>query len=173
MTSDKLHLGCGTDYKIGWHNVDVNETVEVDQRIDLNQQTWDVPSNTFRKILASHVFEHLDSIEHALRECHRVLVPEGSLVVHMPIGENLHADPDHQHEWRWQTPEYYCGSRHWDVDTGFEVTNRGVNLWSTLGGYRGKLHRWSLKARLETVGAGRWCFSEPYTGGEFLVRFQA
>lgn len=171
--SRKLHLGCGTDYKDGWHNVDVNETVTVDQRIDLNQDTWDLPTDGFETILAAHVFEHLESIESAMRECHRILEPSRRLLVHLPIGENLHADPDHNHEWRWHTPEYYCGQRHWDAETGFELANRDVALWSTLSGTLGTLHRWTLTARLATVGPGRWCFAAPYTGGEFRVTFQA
>jgi len=171
MNADILHLGCGTDYREHAHNVDVNDRVRVDQRFDLENTPWPLPANEFAEIYAAHVVEHLSDVAGFLAECQRVLVPDGNLRVVVPIGVNAKADPDHENIWMWETPEMYCGKRHWDRDVGFTVQNRDVNLWSTLPGMFGTLHRQTIQARMELYGAGTWCFAEPHTSGEFGVVF--
>jgi len=169
----KLHLGCGTEYREDWHNVDVVASVEPDQVVDLENTPWPWATDSVERIYAAHVLEHLSEPFEVLQECKRVLHDGATCTVIVPMGLNARADPDHEHVWTWQTPGFYTGKRHWDRDCGLDVSNRDVKLWSVLDGYIGKLHRWSLTARLQTRGAGQWCFSEPYTGGEFTVRFQA
>lgn len=55
---------------------------------DLNR---DLPihSGSFQAILCSHVLEHVDAPIRLLRECRRILTPEGSLVLGLPIEANL------------------------------------------------------------------------------------
>ena len=171
MYPNRLHLGCGRDYRDGWHNVDKSETIRTDQRFDLADPPWPLPADTFEEIHAAHVVEHLPDVAAFLSECKRVLTVDGHCTIVVPIGENAVADPDHEQIWAWNTPLYYTGERHWDSDCDLSVVDRDVRLWSTLSGWRNKLHRAMLTARLETVGPGQWCFSEPYTGGEFEVVF--
>lgn len=168
----KLHLGCGNDYREGWHNVDIN-LVECDEQLDITDTPWPYPADSVDRIAAHHVIEHCDDVESVFRECKRVLKPVRALVVTVPIGYNALADPDHKHEWMWQTPEFYCGERHWDVDVGLSVVYRDVTLWSTLPGLLGRVHTKTLEARLAYYGPGVWCFGEPHTSGEFEVTFRA
>lgn len=169
----KLHLGCGQDIKPNAVNVDQINHAGVDQVVDLNHYPWPWEDNSVTEILAFHVFEHLEDIEQALRECARILKPKGTLTVRMPVGLDSWADPDHVHRWEWRTPEFYCGARPWDVDVGLEVVHREVDLWPV-----GADRVLSLLKRLKwTVheyesGQGPWMFSQQGSSGEFTIVFK-
>lgn len=165
-----LNLGCGEDYRDTWHNVDQpGAEVHANEYHDLNVFPWPFPDNHFIRIHASHVLEHLDDLERVLRECERILVPDGELEIRWPIGMNERADPDHKHVWVWDTPLFYCGERHWDVDVGLEVASREVYLHSHFQGVVNYLYEFCIKVCELQYGQGRWMFDLPATSGEFRV----
>lgn len=173
VAPDTLHLGCGEDYREGWHNVDYVPSVDPDEVVDLDKYPWPWGDGSFETIRGSHVFEHLEDVEAALRECERILEPGGRLIVTVPVGVDARADPDHNHEWTWRTPTFYCGARHWDTDVGLDVVDRRVDIWSHRRPPR--LARlitryWTWKIR--RYGAGAWCFSLPAMSGEFTTIFE-
>lgn len=55
---------------------------------DLNRELA-IPSGSFSAILCSHVLEHVDAPIQLLRECRRILEPEGLLVLGLPIEGSL------------------------------------------------------------------------------------
>ncbi len=55
---------------------------------DLNREL-PIPSGSFSSILCSHVLEHVDAPINLLRECNRILRPEGTLVLGLPIEWSL------------------------------------------------------------------------------------
>lgn len=55
---------------------------------DLNREL-PLPSESFPAILCSHVLEHMDAPINLLRGCHRILQPEGLLVLGLPIETSL------------------------------------------------------------------------------------
>lgn len=84
----KLNVGCGTDYKPGWINIDNNSDCNI-QKLDLH---WDLrfylpfPSESVDFIFNEHFLEHL-SVEDgkaAISEFLRVLKPGGVLRIAMP-----------------------------------------------------------------------------------------
>lgn len=171
--TDVLHLGCGEEYHDDAWNVDVNPGVDPDEVADLAAVPWPWPDNSVTVIRAYHVLEHLPDIEAALRECARVLAPGGYLDTRWPMGMNARADPDHEHEWTWQTPLFYCGERHWDTDVGLEVVDRYVDLYchrrpSYLARAIERLWAWQRRR----YGPGEWCFGLPCMSGEFTVVFE-
>lgn len=168
-----LHLGCGEDYREGEVNVDAVAEVEPDVLVDLDDYPWPWEDGSFSVIRAYHVFEHLEDVEMALRECARILVSDGTLITRWPVGLDAVADPDHEHMWTWRTPEFYTGKRHWDRDVGLEVTDRSVDLWPA--GQDNVLAVWDKllwEARFRLEGAGPWCFNQPSSCGEFEVVFR-
>lgn len=168
----KLHLGCGNTRKDGFENVDYRETPATDTVVDLNEYPWPWPDNSVTEIVAEHVFEHLECVESALRECARVLVSGGRLRVAWPIGMNERADPDHKHTWVWDTPKMYCGHRPWDADVGLNVVERDVSLVSHLHGVSGVCYKAWLTYQQYSQGNGWWAFDAPFTSGEFTVIFE-
>lgn len=84
----KLHLGCGTQYKEGWINIDNNSDNNI-QKLDLN---WDLrnplpfPDNTVDFIFHEHLLEHLtvDEGQNFIKDSMRVLKQGGVLRISMP-----------------------------------------------------------------------------------------
>jgi SAM-dependent methyltransferase len=170
----KLNLGCGEDYRHGnqWINVDVVDSVDPDETVNLFEFPWPWDDSSVDHILASHVLEHLPT-EQALNECVRILRPGGTLQVIMPIGLDAQADPDHTGDiWTWITPEMYCGKRHWDADVGLELFDRDVTIWPQLPGRWKHLYRRLIERWMRVYGTSRWCFALPATSGEFEVTFK-
>lgn len=168
-----LNLGCGEDHHSDAHNVDAVAAVQPDEVVDLNDTPWPWPDESFTRIQAYHVLEHLESVDAALRECARVLRPGGRLETRWPVGLDAIADPDHRHVWTWRTPEFYCGARHWDTDVGLRVVERDVELWPA--GQENPLAAldklgWWLRRWYD--GPGPWCFNQSGACGEFTVVFE-
>jgi len=83
----KLNLGCGTDKREGYINVDVREEVQPDLVIDLEREglkRW--VDNSVDEILMKDFLEHLSwrRVRWFLRECHRVLKPDGRVFIQAP-----------------------------------------------------------------------------------------
>jgi SAM-dependent methyltransferase len=170
---DVLHLGCGEDIYRDAHNVDAVPLEGVDEVVDLAEMPWPWPDKCVRRIEAHHVVEHLSDIGAALRESARVLEPGGRLVLTLPVGQNAVADPDHEHAWTWDTPLYYCGERHWDVDVGLTLVDREVSVHTHLNGRVGDWYERAIVAYRRRHGDGRWLFDLPCTSGEFRVVMRA
>ena len=80
----KLNLGCGTDTRKGWHNVDIREGDGVDLVCDVSSLPFD--DNSIEKIYASDVLEHImyADVPAALKEWHRVLARKGTITIKVP-----------------------------------------------------------------------------------------
>jgi predicted SAM-dependent methyltransferase len=80
----KLNLGCGTDYKEGFVNVDFHSHLQIEVMHDLNVIPYPFADGEFDYILASHVLEHLDRPFVIMKELHRILKKDGELHVKVP-----------------------------------------------------------------------------------------
>lgn len=84
----KLHLGCGTEYKNEWINVDNNSDNNI-KKLDVN---WDLtstlpfPEDSIDFIFNEHFLEHLTVEEglKSLRDFKRILKPKGVMRIAMP-----------------------------------------------------------------------------------------
>lgn len=84
----KLNVGCGTDYKDGWVNIDNNSDDNID-KLDLD---WDLrdplpfDDNSVDYIFNEHFVEHLtvEESRKILKDLRRVLKPGGVLRTAMP-----------------------------------------------------------------------------------------
>lgn len=87
----KLHMGCGSDLRSGWANIDMSSPrggvppgilfVRHDLRKGLP-----LPDGTCDLVYSSHLLEHLE-YRHGvalLRECHRILAPGGRFRIALP-----------------------------------------------------------------------------------------
>lgn len=83
----KLNLGCGSDIREGWHNVDVVDQAGVDQVYNLEITPWPWPEDCAETILMDNVFEHLHPRcrMNVLSECKRILEHNGTLRMSLPV----------------------------------------------------------------------------------------
>jgi predicted SAM-dependent methyltransferase len=82
----KLNLGCGAHRLDGWVNVDGAARHPVDLRIDL-RRPLPFGDGSSELVFSHHVLEHLEYPDEALaflRECRRVMAPQGVLRVVVP-----------------------------------------------------------------------------------------
>lgn len=86
MKKLKLNLGCGSDYKKGWTNVDNYAEYKTDKQLDLDVLPYPWKTNTVDYIYMDNVLEHLEEPVKVLRECARILKPGGTLEVIVPDG---------------------------------------------------------------------------------------
>ena len=102
-----LNLGCGTEPKPGWTNVDCRQ---IPGATDLVADIRRLPfaDNVFDQIVSENVLEHIDDPRPAIAELARVLKSSSKsrVVVRVPaLGSNAaHLDPTHR---------YLADLKHW------------------------------------------------------------
>lgn len=144
-----LNVGCGTDYKKGWINIDNNSDDNI-EKLDLN---WDLRNplpfadGSVNYIFNEHFVEHLtvDESQKAIKDFMRVLKPGGVMRIAMPDLEDcikLYLDKD----WRKRPVIKDHGLDF--VETPAELLNMSFSWWG---------HKWiydwtELKRRLKQAG---------------------
>lgn len=86
----KLEIGPGTEIINGFERLSVIYTDSIDYVEDATLLS-SIPSNTFDKVYASHVLEHIPwhKTLDALRNWNRILKPSGHLDIWVPDGEKI------------------------------------------------------------------------------------
>ena len=107
MTEKKLNLGCGEEKKEGFINLDWNKLIEPDIVHDLNILPYPFPDNEFDLINASHVLEHLEKPFAIMKELHRMLKPNGKLIVRVPHFSRGFTHAEHVHGFDVTFPLYF------------------------------------------------------------------
>lgn len=69
----KLNLGCGSDIKKGYVNLDKSRTKGVDVVHDIDKYPWPFPNNRFEEVYARDCIEHVKDLFRAMQEIHRIL----------------------------------------------------------------------------------------------------
>lgn len=102
-----LNLGSGSDRLSGFVNVDVVALPEVDVVHDLDVLPWPWEDGSVTMIIGQDVFEHLTDPVGFMIESHRVLEPDGQLVLKVPHFRHQDAftDPTHKR---------FCTEHTWD-----------------------------------------------------------
>ncbi|GAB7013712.1 hypothetical protein JCM18549_19830 [Halolamina salina] len=120
---EKLNLGCGWDYRDGWHNVDIREECQPDEVVDLDEYPWPWEDDTFEHVRAWNVVEHVQDLHHTLNELHRIVSPGGTIAVAFPhpAGRSQWIDPTHEHT---LLPETF---QHELAPDGWEITHTNVS----------------------------------------------
>lgn len=103
----KLNLGCGERKKQGYLNIDWNPEIKPDITHDLNKFPYPFNDNTFDLIEADHVLEHLDKPFLVMKELHRVLKPNGHLIIKVPHFSRGFTHAEHTHGFDATFPLYF------------------------------------------------------------------
>src|SRR5262249_30621074 len=106
--TQRLNLGCGTDIRAGWINLDKAALPGVDVVHDLALVPLPFPDGQFEHVCAKDVLEHVDYIP-LLRELHRVLRPGGKLEIQVPHFTSAanYIDPTHVRRFSVRTFEFF------------------------------------------------------------------
>jgi SAM-dependent methyltransferase len=132
-----LELGGGHLVSAGSINVDPNHGQGPWKRL-AQDVPWPTPDGSVNAVRASHVMEHIPSGQpriDVLNEAHRVLAPEGTFEIIVPLvlahGQwvgTWHAFADPTHVSYWALPES------WHYFDGVLAANAdyGIKLWETL-----------------------------------------
>ena len=68
----KANLGSGFMKLEGFDNIDISTRCRPDKIVDLNSETWDLPTDEYDHIVAKDVLEHLDDFVNAVKEMYRI-----------------------------------------------------------------------------------------------------
>lgn len=140
-SAQRLHLGCGTDVREGWINLDARRLPGVDIVADLDRcrdTPLPLPGDSIDEFLASHVLEHLRDPLGFMQELHRIAKPGAMAVFRVPYGSSDDADEDPTHVRRLFLHSFYYFSQ-----LGYTHADYG---------YRGD---WDTESIVLTVDAAR------------------
>jgi SAM-dependent methyltransferase len=104
----KINLGCGTDIKPGFVNVDIAELPGVNVVHDINDVPLPFTDNSAELIYCKDILEHVDLVR-VLGDLHRILRPGGRLEVRVPhfTSKNAYSDPTHRNFFTSHTLRYF------------------------------------------------------------------
>src|SRR5690349_12976501 len=89
--AQKLNLGCGTDIRPGWINVDSSKLPGVDLAANLDdcgRTPLPLADDTIDEFYCSHVLEHLRDALGFMQELHRVARPDAIATIRVPYGSS-------------------------------------------------------------------------------------
>ncbi len=132
-----IDLGCGPNKVTGAYGVDMHPYPGVNQVFSLDQYPWPLQSNTYKKIYARHIIEHIADIPAFINEIHRIATNDAIVNIITPHFSSLHSWEDPTHRWHlacgWHktfTQRYMSEQTlsfdHIQTDIGFSKSLRGV-----------------------------------------------
>jgi hypothetical protein len=157
--SNRLHLGCGSDYWEGWVNVDTDPRVGCDLRADFTEIGGHFESESVAEVAMIHSVSYLRlwQARDLFREIHRILAPGGRLTLEFP--DIL----------KCATRALECGS---ETDDYLEAV-RGIYAFdmeqiqkrATYTPYAFGWSVWHITVELRRAGFVEVCAEEPQTHG--------
>lgn len=100
----KLNLGCGTDIREGYINLDISNLPGVDVVHNIESLPLPFGDDTFDEIICQDVLEHVEYIP-VLEEIYRIMKTNGALKIRVPhfSSKNNYIDPTHKKMFSWET----------------------------------------------------------------------
>lgn len=92
-----LNIGCGTDIRPGFINLDVAPLPGVDVVWDISCYPYPFEDNYFSTILMINVLEHLPDTIRVMEELYRICQPEGTITIRVPYWNSIQQATDITH----------------------------------------------------------------------------
>jgi ubiquinone/menaquinone biosynthesis C-methylase UbiE len=110
----KLNLGCGTEYKSGWVNVDMGN-VHCDVKHNIEKFPWPFEDSSVNEILMKHIFEHISKTNFidVMKEIYRVCENGAIINIESPYAgsDNFWTDPTHKFPMTTRTFDYFDSTK--------------------------------------------------------------
>lgn len=134
MNMMALEIGCGKHKEKGAIGVDIFRTDATDIVCDLNGRHLPFDENTFDRVYARDVLEHLADIKAVMEEIHRVCKNNAEVHIRVPHFSSTHAYGDftHRHFFNTESFNYFTGGfGQYDYysKARFEKTGLKINFW--------------------------------------------
>lgn len=140
----KLNLGCGTDIREGWINLDIARLDGVDVLHDINVLPLPFEDKYFEYILAQDILEHLEYIP-LLKDLHRVLKRGSTVQIRVPHFTSRYNfnDPTHKKMFSSKTLDFFVTGASYGRDYYFDFHfsenlqtkihfEKGIYFWNYL-----------------------------------------
>ena len=132
MDGLKLNLGCGSDYRDGFVNVDCCRNVKTDVCVDLCKLPFE--TNTVAYIMMRHSLEHIarDKICFLFDSIYRICKPNAVVEIWVPHYTAISAFAlCHQTQWTIQSLEVFDGNHKDEVGSVFicQVDKKELHFW--------------------------------------------
>lgn len=125
---NKLNLGCGSDIKRNYINLDFVEHPGVDVVHNINKFPWPFKDNEIDEVYASHVLEHVDDLNKTIKELSRICRRGAKITVRVPhfsCGVS-YRDPTHKRLFSYFTFDYFAKGEY--GLTKVKILNRKLNF---------------------------------------------
>ena len=126
----KLNIGCGHDIREGFINMDVAPLGPWVKPLALGMDKIPFKDESVSLIILQDVLEHIANINYALKECHRVLIKKGSIIVRVPHFSYHRAfeDPTHIRFYAIRTFDFFLTTHNRSYQSDFSFSSITTNL---------------------------------------------
>ena len=138
-----LDVGCGPEKYPGSIGVDMNPDTAADVICNLDHNGLPFADNSFDRVRALHLIEHVSDVIRTMEEFHRVTRRGGTILIVTPHYTDFSSFRDPTHRWHLNTYSFvyfYSGGMHgrdmWYTRTRLRerrLNVRLLNLWRVLG----------------------------------------
>lgn len=104
-----LNIGCGDKPIKGAINLDWIKQKGVDVVHNIEKTPWPFKKNEFDEVYAYNILEHVDNFMPIMEEIHRILKPNGLLIVSGPyyMHKDTFTDPTHRRGFTTKSFQYF------------------------------------------------------------------
>ena len=119
----KLNIGCGSDIKKGYINLDKSKVKGVDVVHDIDKVPWPFKSNYFDEIFAQDVVEHTKDLFKTMKEMHRICKKNAKVRIIVPYWHSSGAFyPNHNYFFNVDSMKFFTEfNRAYDNYFGFRM----------------------------------------------------
>ena len=150
----KLNFGCGTDYKEGWINADIDKNVKADVYINRNKRRYPFKDNEFDLIMLKMVLEHVDSPLHVLEELWRISKKGAKIIIEVPHWSSYlqYTDLTHRHAFSLLSFHYFerNSPKYYSDFADFKILSKKCKTFRTNNKFW-KPYEWLCKYVLEAI----------------------
>lgn len=131
-TKEKLNVGCGSDIRCDFINLDIAPLPGVDIVHDLAKLPWPFESNSFERIELINVLEHLPDTIGTMQELWRIAKPDATIILRVPFwnSPDMLADPTHKRAFSERTLNFFdpsypeCKDRPYYTSARFSIIHK-------------------------------------------------